>query len=188
MLRMAYSTWGKLRVRDRMVGAIEWTGSEQVLDFGTGRGLLVTAAAKRLTTGKAFGVDTWRPDDLSGGNRRNAQLNAELEHVQDWVVIQREEPKSLSFPDGSFDVVFTHYYLHHLRRPVDRERACQEIGRVLKPGGIAVIADSNYIEDYVAAFARAQCAVRGSGPERVNFFPVMRLFSVRKASEQPSSD
>lgn len=184
ILRMAYSSWGKLRVRDKMIGSVEWSGTERVLDFGTGRGLLVTAAAKKLTTGKAIGVDIWRPDDLAGGNRRNAQLNVELEGVQQWAEIQREEPKSLSFADDSFDVVLSHYYLHYLRRPVDRERACQEIGRVLKPGGIAVIADNEYIEDYLAAFARAQCAVRGDGPARLNFFPAIRMFTVRKAMEQ----
>jgi cyclopropane fatty-acyl-phospholipid synthase-like methyltransferase len=41
-------------------------GDETVLDVGYGRGLHLIGAAKRLTTGKAPGVDIWQAEDLSG--------------------------------------------------------------------------------------------------------------------------
>ena len=54
---------GKLRARDELIGAIPWRGDEQVLDVGCGRGLLLIAAAKRLTSGKAIGSasNSFRP-------------------------------------------------------------------------------------------------------------------------------
>jgi arsenite methyltransferase len=183
LLILVYAGWGKFRVRDRMLAAIDWTGAEDVLDVGTGRGLLVTAAAKKLITGKAVGIDVWHPDALTGNNRKNAQLNAELEGVRGKVEVRREEPKSMHFPDASFDVVLSNFFLHLLRKPLERERACQEIARVLKPGGVAVIADSKFTDDYAAAFARAGCALNGSAPIRIHFYPPLRLLIARKPLE-----
>ncbi len=70
---------GKLWSRDRLLDALKLRGDELVLDVGCGRGLLLIGAAKRLTTGKALGVDIWNVEDLSG-NRPEATLeNARLE-------------------------------------------------------------------------------------------------------------
>jgi SAM-dependent methyltransferase len=47
----------------------------------------------------------------------------------------------LPFPDGSFDAVFAHVVLMHLREPV---RALAEMRRVLRRGGIAGVRDSDW--------------------------------------------
>ncbi len=60
------SLYGKFRARDALLNAIPWRGDEQVLDVGCGRGLLLIGAAKRLTTGKAVGVDIWQAEDRVG--------------------------------------------------------------------------------------------------------------------------
>src|SRR4051812_34277144 len=57
-----YSKFGKSRHRDRMLGMVDWKGDERVLDIGTGRGLLMIGAARKLTTGKATGIDIWNSD------------------------------------------------------------------------------------------------------------------------------
>src|SRR5215213_3308709 len=67
---------GKLRARDRLIDAIPWGGDETVLDVGCGRGLLYIAAAKRLTEGKAVGVDIWDASDQSGNSPEATLENA----------------------------------------------------------------------------------------------------------------
>ena len=42
---------------------IPWRGNETVLDVGTGRGLLMIGAARRLTTGISVGIDIWSAKD-----------------------------------------------------------------------------------------------------------------------------
>src|SRR5712691_5072616 len=54
---------GKLRARDELIDGIPWSGNELVLDVGCGRGLLLVATAKRLTRGKAIGIDVWHNVD-----------------------------------------------------------------------------------------------------------------------------
>jgi ubiquinone/menaquinone biosynthesis C-methylase UbiE len=50
--------------------------------------------------------------------------------------VQEANAERLPFADGTFDVVYSHGVLHHT---VDTERAIDEVWRVLKPGGEAVI-------------------------------------------------
>ncbi|MGH3056180.1 MAG: class I SAM-dependent methyltransferase, partial [Gaiellaceae bacterium] len=59
-LMLVYARWGKYRHRDRMLALHKWRGDEQVLDVGTGRGLLMVGAARRLTSGHSVGTDVWR--------------------------------------------------------------------------------------------------------------------------------
>ena len=47
--------------------------------------------------------------------------------------------RRLTFPDASFDAVFTVSSIEHFGAPGDVARAAAEIGRVLRPGGHALI-------------------------------------------------
>ena len=111
------------------------------LDVGTGRGLLMIGAAKRLSTGKAIGIDIWSKGDLSGNSRDKTLRNVELEGVSDRVEVKSDDATAMQFPDASFDVVLSNLCLHNIPSREGRDRACREIIRVLKPGGTAVIAD-----------------------------------------------
>jgi len=57
----------------------------------------------------------------------------------DRLEVLKMDARELEFEDNSFDVVFTLSSIEHFGTPEDIARAASEIGRVLRPGGHAVI-------------------------------------------------
>ncbi len=80
---LLYSLYGKFRHRDRMLKMANLRGDESVLDIGTGRGLLLVGAAKRLVTGRAVGLDIWKASDLSGNAKTRTEAVIAQEGVAD---------------------------------------------------------------------------------------------------------
>jgi ubiquinone/menaquinone biosynthesis C-methylase UbiE len=148
---MLYSSKvGKLKRRERLLDQITWTGSESVLDIGCGRGLMLIGAAKRLTTGKAVGIDVWHAEDQSDNRPDETIKNARLEGVADHVEVQTMDMRSLSFEDASFDVVVSHWAIHNISEQANRKVALREMVRVLKPGGVIILADIMHHDEYAA--------------------------------------
>jgi arsenite methyltransferase len=141
VLMLLYAKWGKFRHRDMMLDMVRWRGDERVLDLGTGRGLLLIGAARRLTTGRGTGIDIWSTKDLSGNSLERTQANVNVEGVRDKVDLKSDDARKLSFPDASFDVVLSNLCIHNIPDADGRAQACREIARVLKPGGTALISD-----------------------------------------------
>jgi arsenite methyltransferase len=180
VLMLAYAKWGKFRHRDRMLAMVNWRGDEQVLDVGTGRGLMMIGAAKRLTAGKAVGIDIWSAKDLSGNTMEATLRNAELEGVRERVEVENGDATAMKFADGSFDVVVSNLCLHNIPSKAARDKACREIVRVLKPGGRALISDFIHTGEYVKAFAAADASVSRTAVNLLTF-PWLRVVDVRKA-------
>ena len=160
----AYGRAGKLRMRDRMLDMVPWTGREQVLDVGTGAGLLLVGAAKRVPEGRGVGIDIWSAKDLSGNGPDAAPRNAAIEGVADRVEVLTGDARRLDFPDGSFDRVLSLLCLHNIEGKAEQNAACREIARVLRPGGTALVGDWLPTHAYGAAFRAAGLRVSRSRP------------------------
>src|SRR5438128_1347582 len=132
---------GKFQVWDEVLDGLHLRGDEHVLDMGCGRGAVLTAVARRLTTGRITGVDIWSTKDQSGNARDVTVRNASLEGVSDRVQIETGDMRALPYPDATFDLVVSSLAIHNIPSNADRKRAIAEGFRVLKPGGRMVIAD-----------------------------------------------
>ncbi|HEY2091437.1 MAG TPA: class I SAM-dependent methyltransferase [Thermoanaerobaculia bacterium] len=135
------SLFGKFGTSDKLLAAIPWRGGEQVLDAGCGHGMMLIAAAKRLTTGRAIGVDIWSQIDQAQNSAEATRRNAETEGVSERVEIRDADIRRLPFDDGSFDVVVSSLVIHNISAAREREQALAEIGRVLKHGGYFAVID-----------------------------------------------
>ncbi len=149
---------GKMRTRDWLLDQHSWTGAERVLDVGCGRGLLLIGAARRLTSGRAIGIDIWQSEDLSG-NRSEATIeNARREGVAERIELHTANMCEMPFPDDYFDVVTSRAAIHNLYVADERALAIGEIARVLKPGGVALIEDIRHQKEYAERFRAAGCS------------------------------
>ncbi len=133
--RGKFVEWAKILDRTRL------RGDERVLDMGCGRGAVLTAVARRLTSGRVTGIDIWSTKDQSGNGRDVTLRNASLEGIADRVDIETADMRTLPFPEATFDLVVSSLAIHNIGSKAGRRQAIGEAFRVLKPGGRMVIAD-----------------------------------------------
>ena len=99
---------------------------KKVLEIGTGNG--ADGVMFALNGAVYTGVDL--TEAALGASRKHFDLLG-LSGV-----FQKENAEHLSFPDESFDIVYSHGVLHHTPHP---QTAIDEVYRVLKPGGRATV-------------------------------------------------
>ncbi len=104
--------------------------SGRILEIGTGKGHFALALAKR---GFAF-----TSIDISEEEQKVARLNIEYHGLERQVDFRIEDAQSLSFPDRSFDAVFSINVFHHLEKPW---AVLDELIRVLRAGGKMILSD-----------------------------------------------
>ncbi|HEY4362926.1 MAG TPA: class I SAM-dependent methyltransferase [Bryobacteraceae bacterium] len=135
---------GKLEAREKILDALALTGEERVLDWGTGRGLMLVGVAKRLKGGRVTGLDFTSEAEA-------ARANAKAEGVLDKVRVDAGDPLKMTYPDKHYDVVVSALALHQVADQDDRDQAIREMLRVLKPGGRIAIYDGLSTGQYAKA-------------------------------------
>ena len=183
-LFLLYVRVGKFRHRDFMLGMHTWRGDENVLDVGCGRGLLLAGAAKRIAevsgTGHATGIDVWSNVDMGGNSAAATQRNIDLEGVSSLCTLISQPAQEMSFPDASFDVVVSNLCLHNIYDKPTRHQALQQIVRVLKPGGVALISDYKRTGEYADQFGKAGLIVERKRGSLITTFPPLTVVIARK--------
>ncbi len=104
-----------------------------LLDCGCGPGSITLGLAEALAPGAVVGVDR-------DASRIEVAEQSASEHGVANVRFQTADVHELPFADASFDAVFAHAMLQHVREPL---RALAEMYRVLKPGGIVGLRDDD---------------------------------------------
>jgi arsenite methyltransferase len=132
---------GKFLVWSELLDSLELRGDERILDLGCGRGAVLLAAAQRLSTGHAVGVDLWKREDQSGNAIEATGRNAAAEGVADRVELHTADMTELPFAADSFDVVVSNVAIHNIKSRAGREKAIDEAVRVLRPGGRLLVGD-----------------------------------------------
>src|SRR4051812_44510160 len=106
----------------------------RLLDVGCGPGSITRGLAERLTPGQVIGVDLSAETLDAARQDANARGLGNLEY-------QEADLYDLPFADASFDVVFAHQVLQHLRQPAT---ALREMQRVVRPGGLLAVRDVDW--------------------------------------------
>lgn len=105
-----------------------------VLDCGCGPGSITCDIAERFPGATVVGVDADESQILLAAE--NARIRGLLN-----VKFRVDSAYDLSFRSRSFDAVFSHALLEHLREP---DRAAAEFHRVLRPGGVVGVCSPDW--------------------------------------------
>jgi len=111
-----------------------------VLDLGCGPGTITLGLAEAVLPGRVTGIDT-----APGAIETAQRLAAGLERVN--ATFRTANAYELPFGDHSFDLVFSHALFEHLSRPLE---VMNEIGRVLRPGGLAALCSMDWNQTLIA--------------------------------------
>lgn len=137
---------------------------ERVLDVGCGTGTLAIEARGRVgSDGTVTGIDAAEEMILRAREKADA---ADVD-----VAFETAPAEALPFADGSFDVVLTSLFLHHL--PDDLQpQAFREMRRVLVPGGRLLVVDfrpprgrvGRALTSLILSHRMADCDIRNAVP------------------------
>ena len=123
------------RVADEVaasLGPVATPEISAVLEIGSGPGELALEIARRLPGAEVVGID------LAEAMVDRATGRARAEGLAQRARFQLADAAALPLADGSFDVVVSTLSLHHWSDPA---AVFAEIGRVLRPGGVALVYD-----------------------------------------------
>lgn len=125
---------GKLSSNNRkIIDLLSLQKQHRVLDLGCGTGTLTRAIGDHLDAasgGMAVGIDA------AAAMIRIATKKRESKTCR----FEVAAAESLPYDDASFDAVVSSLFFHHVDRDL-KERALKESFRVLRPGGLLVVAD-----------------------------------------------
>jgi 2-polyprenyl-3-methyl-5-hydroxy-6-metoxy-1,4-benzoquinol methylase len=131
-LEVLYSTADVRAQREETLRLLTLSPGEEVVDVGSGPGFLCESMADLVgPSGRVLGIDV-SPDLVELARRRN---------WRGWLRYEQGDAAALPTPERSFDVAVCAQVLEYVP---DADRGLREMHRVLKPGGRAMIVDTEW--------------------------------------------
>jgi ubiquinone/menaquinone biosynthesis C-methylase UbiE len=106
----------------------------RLLDVGCGPGSITAGLGRHLPQGSVVGIE------VVSDVLRSAQALIQEQAVEN-IELAEASVYGLPFVDDGFDAAYAHQVLQHLAHPVD---ALREMRRVVRPGGLVGVRDSDY--------------------------------------------
>jgi ubiquinone/menaquinone biosynthesis C-methylase UbiE len=111
---------------------LSYCAQGSLLDIGTGPGWLLFKLHQRSPAMRLVGIDA-SPSMVAGARKNMAKAG-----LSDVIEIREGNVSQIPFADDSFDIVVSQWSIHHWKNPV---AGLNEVYRVLKPGGYALMYD-----------------------------------------------
>ena len=135
----------------------------QVLAIGAGDERIVFWLANRV--GRVVATDIYGEGDFAGREAAPSMLQDPAAHApfpyrEDRLEVRWMDARELDFPDESFDVCFSLSSIEHFGSPREIVRSAREMGRVLRPGGHAMVVTECFVRRHPLNAAPVDLAVR----------------------------
>jgi len=174
------SKCGKYKMREKILQRLVVRENDTVLDVGCGRGLMLNGAARKLKTGKAYGIDLWSGKDQSGNSRNATLKNAQLEGTADKIEVQNADMCALPFKDETFSVIVSSLAIHNVSGEDSRKKALLEIARVAGNGCRVAILDLAHVQEYADILSKNGFMVEEISKNKWQMFPPVRVLYARR--------
>lgn len=127
--------------------------TDRILDLGTGTGYVSLEIAKRYRSSQVIGLDIVE---------KTLELNRKKAVEQNLNNISFVSYDGMDFPfeDSFFDIIVTRYALHHFP---NIEHTFLELTRILKKGGLLMIADPTPNENDISRFVDEYMKIKPDG-------------------------
>jgi SAM-dependent methyltransferase len=135
---------GALFLRD----AGRLAGDAEILDVGAGSEDIVfwlTNRARRVVAVDIYGRGAFGEREATGSFLEDPAAFAPYEFRRDRLEVRDMDARRLDFPDETFDAVVSFSSIEHFGSPEEIATASREIGRVLKPGGHALLVTEVFV-------------------------------------------
>ena len=135
-----------------------------VLAVGAGDERVVFWLAERV--GKVIATDTYGEGAFAGREADRAMLLDPASRSpypsfrEDRLEVRSMDARALDLPDGSVDAAYSLSSFEHFGGPEDIARAAAELGRVLKPGGHAMVVTEGFVRLHPLNTAKVDNAIR----------------------------
>jgi arsenite methyltransferase len=132
-IQRVYATPDVVAQREQVLALLSARSGERILDVGSGPGYLVASLA-----------DAVGPGGVVHGLDPSAPMNAlatELTADRSWVHIDTGDALALPYPDSTFDAAVSTQVYEYV---ADIPAALAELRRVLRPGGRALVLDTDW--------------------------------------------
>jgi SAM-dependent methyltransferase len=137
--------------------------SSEALAIGAGNERIVFWLANQL--GRVVATDIYGEGEFASREAEASMLEDPASHApfpyrEDRLEVRWMDGRELDFPDESFDVAFSVSSIEHFGSPDDIARSAAEMGRVLKPGGHAVVVTECFVRRHPLNAAPVDLAAR----------------------------
>lgn len=99
----------------------------------------------RVVATDIYGEGSFAEREATATMLTDPASHAPFPYREDRLEVKYADARELPFPDASFDVVFSLSSIEHFGGPRDVARAAREMGRVLKPGGHALVVTECFV-------------------------------------------
>jgi SAM-dependent methyltransferase len=157
----------------------------QVLDIGSGNGILALKLAQANPELRVIGLDNWGPDWTY--SQSVCHQNAAIAGVQEQVVFIRGNAARLEFAPDTFDAVVSNLTFHEVRSVPNKRELVREALRVLKPGGRFVFVDYFFESRYYGELPDFNAFLADLGLRQVTLKPMHEALNLSGLLKQPKA-
>jgi ubiquinone/menaquinone biosynthesis C-methylase UbiE len=171
------------RIYDLVIKNLDGEVKGNVLDIGSGNGILAIRLAQAYPAAQVTGIDYW------GKNWEYSKSvcdeNARLAGVEKRVRFQKGDAAALDVADSSFDAVVSNLTFHEVKTARQKRDLVKEALRALRPGGRFAFVDMFYDSGLYGDISEFESFLKGLKLSQIAIKPVGQVVALSKLLMHP---